>query len=197
MRVVHATGVQPGDRVLDLCAGPGGKATHLARWSARRARHGVELHPHRAELIRQAAARQGVEVDVRSSATRRPAAGDDETVRRGAARRAVHGARHRPPPAEVRWRRTPRTSPSWPSSSAAARAAADAGGAPGGQLDLRGVHLDATRDRRGRGRVRRDRPDGLRLRAGADALQLLPDVDDTDGMFIATWQRPAVGGVAD
>src|SRR5690606_4868388 len=32
--VAHAVGVKPGDRILDLCAAPGGKATHLAELSS-------------------------------------------------------------------------------------------------------------------------------------------------------------------
>jgi chloramphenicol-sensitive protein RarD len=61
-----ATGVAPGSRVLDLCAGPGGKATYLAQLVGPDGPPvtAVELHPHRAELVRSAAARQGVAVDV-------------------------------------------------------------------------------------------------------------------------------------
>jgi 16S rRNA (cytosine967-C5)-methyltransferase len=41
---------------LDMCAGPGGKAALLAGEVARRGGHltAVELHPHRAELVRRA-----------------------------------------------------------------------------------------------------------------------------------------------
>ncbi|HEV2787194.1 MAG TPA: transcription antitermination factor NusB, partial [Solirubrobacteraceae bacterium] len=65
MLVVHATGVQPGDRVLDLCAGPGGKSTHLAQlavpdWSV----VAVEREAARADMIGAAAALSGTDVEV-------------------------------------------------------------------------------------------------------------------------------------
>ena len=65
MLVVEACGVAPGDDVLDLCAGPGGKATHLAALAGPHGRvRGVELHQHRADLVTAAAARLGVALDV-------------------------------------------------------------------------------------------------------------------------------------
>ncbi|MEA2127096.1 MAG: rRNA (cytosine967-C5)-methyltransferase, partial [Solirubrobacteraceae bacterium] len=54
---------QPGDRVLDLCAAPGGKTTHLAALGARVT--AVERDATRAEQLRATAARMGAEVDVR------------------------------------------------------------------------------------------------------------------------------------
>jgi 16S rRNA (cytosine967-C5)-methyltransferase len=44
-----AVGVQPGERVLDLCAAPGGKTTQLARLAAEVV--AVELHPGRAREL--------------------------------------------------------------------------------------------------------------------------------------------------
>jgi 16S rRNA (cytosine967-C5)-methyltransferase len=52
----------PGDTVLDLCAAPGGKATHLAALGARVT--AVEKDPTRAEQLRATAARLGAELDV-------------------------------------------------------------------------------------------------------------------------------------
>jgi 16S rRNA (cytosine967-C5)-methyltransferase len=52
-----AVGVQPGERVLDLCAAPGGKATQLAQVAAEVV--AVEKHPGRARELRENAARLG------------------------------------------------------------------------------------------------------------------------------------------
>lgn len=66
MHVVAACEVAPGMRVLDLCAGPGGKTTALAQAAGE---HGqvvaVELHERRARMIADVAARLEVDVDVR------------------------------------------------------------------------------------------------------------------------------------
>ncbi|HEX2027351.1 MAG TPA: transcription antitermination factor NusB, partial [Nitriliruptorales bacterium] len=65
MLVAHATRVRSGDRVLDMCAGPGGKSTHLAALVGPTGEvTAVELHPHRARLIEDTAARVGVPVQV-------------------------------------------------------------------------------------------------------------------------------------
>jgi 16S rRNA (cytosine967-C5)-methyltransferase len=53
----RAVGVQPGERVLDLCAAPGGKATQLAEIAAEVV--AVEKHPGRARELEQNAARLG------------------------------------------------------------------------------------------------------------------------------------------
>ncbi len=57
--VAPALGAAPGDLVLDLAAGPGGKAGHLAALGARVL--AVELHPARARMVRDVARRLGVE----------------------------------------------------------------------------------------------------------------------------------------
>jgi 16S rRNA (cytosine967-C5)-methyltransferase len=67
MAVAHVLDPQPGDRVLDLCAAPGAKTTHIA---ARMGNQGtvtaVERHPGRAESLRRTARRMGAtSVEVR------------------------------------------------------------------------------------------------------------------------------------
>jgi 16S rRNA (cytosine967-C5)-methyltransferase len=54
----RAVGAEPGERVLDLCAAPGGKATQLAEVAA--AVVAVEKHPGRARELEANAARLGV-----------------------------------------------------------------------------------------------------------------------------------------
>ncbi|MBW3592324.1 MAG: SAM-dependent methyltransferase [Actinobacteria bacterium] len=55
----HAVGVEPGERVLDLCAAPGGKATQLAEVAAEVV--AVEKHPGRARELGANASRLGAE----------------------------------------------------------------------------------------------------------------------------------------
>lgn len=61
MAVVSLLDPKPGERVLDLCAAPGGKATHLAE---RLAGQGLlvanEIHPARAKILSQNIERMGV-----------------------------------------------------------------------------------------------------------------------------------------
>ncbi len=223
MQVVAATGVQPGDRVLDLCAGPGGKTTDLARLVGPDGRVvAVELHPHRAELIRQAAHTQGVEVAVvvgdatdpavLAEAARAAGVVDDAVVDDAVADDAVaddavvddavadDGAggfdvvlldapctglgtgRRRP---EVRWRREPgdvRQLAAWQrrlllAASGQLRA--------GGRLTYAVCTWTATETEAVVAMLDAARDD-LEL---LHRVQLLPDVDDTDGMFHATWRR--------
>jgi 16S rRNA (cytosine967-C5)-methyltransferase len=57
-----AVGARPGERILDLCAAPGGKATQLAAAGA--VVVAVEKHPGRARELEQNARRLGVELTV-------------------------------------------------------------------------------------------------------------------------------------
>ncbi len=57
-----AVGARPGERILDLCAAPGGKATQLAAAGADVV--GVEKHPGRARELADNARRLGVELTV-------------------------------------------------------------------------------------------------------------------------------------
>ncbi len=67
MGVGHALGPRPGERVLDLCAAPGGKTTHLAALMEDRGTLiAVERHAGRAEALRRTAERMGASVDVRT-----------------------------------------------------------------------------------------------------------------------------------
>lgn len=188
-RVVLAAGVTPGTRVLDLCAGPGGKTGYLAALAGVDGPPvvAVEQHPHRAELVRETAARLGVVVDVRLGDAVTPPVGVDErfdVVLLDAPCTGLGVGRRRP---EVRWRRTPQDVSALAEVQRRLLEAAARLVAPGGQLtysvctwtagetDAVADHLDAT---------------APHLLAGS-RTQLLPDVDDTDGMFVATWTAPA------
>jgi 16S rRNA (cytosine967-C5)-methyltransferase len=65
MLVGHAVAPRPRERVLDLCAAPGAKATHLAALTRNGARiTAVELHPARAEALGRLARRMGARLEV-------------------------------------------------------------------------------------------------------------------------------------
>ena len=74
MAVGRVLGPRPGERVLDLCAAPGGKTTHLAAlMEDRGAVVAVERHPGRAEALARTAARMGASsVEVRTADAARP-----------------------------------------------------------------------------------------------------------------------------
>ena len=60
MLIAHLLDAQPGDAVLDACAAPGGKTTHIAALTKNKARIlALDKHPQRVELINQGAARIG------------------------------------------------------------------------------------------------------------------------------------------
>jgi 16S rRNA (cytosine967-C5)-methyltransferase len=186
-RVVLAAEVRPGERVLDLCAGPGGKTTYLAALVGPEgpAVTAVELHPHRAELVRAAAERQGVAVEVHvgdAAAPPLPEGARFDVVVLDAPCTGFGTGRRRP---EVRWRRTPADVDQLAGVQRRLLRAAAKRVAPGGRLvysvctwthaetDAVADHLDA---------------------AGTDLVpvsryQLLPDREDTDGMYVAVWHR--------
>jgi 16S rRNA (cytosine967-C5)-methyltransferase len=60
--VAEAVDARSGDRVLDVCAGPGGKATALAAGGA--SVTGADLHPNRARLVSDNARSLGYEISV-------------------------------------------------------------------------------------------------------------------------------------
>jgi 16S rRNA (cytosine967-C5)-methyltransferase len=60
MLISHLVNPQPGERILDACAAPGGKTTHMAALADNRAQIvALDLHPHRVELILKGAHRLG------------------------------------------------------------------------------------------------------------------------------------------
>ena len=196
MQVVRATGVTPGDRVLDLCAGPGGKSTDLARQVGPDGRVvAVELHPHRAELIRRAARTQGVEVAVVVGDATDPAvlaeaarvagvdpAGGFDVVLLDAPCTGLGTGRRRP---EVRWRRQPDDARQLAALQRRLLLAAAGQVRPGGRLTYAVCTWTAAETEAVAGMLDAARDDLEPL----DRVQLLPDVDDTDGMFHASWRR--------
>ena len=187
-----SAGVAPGDRVLDLCAGPGGKTTHLAAQAGPGGQVvAVELHPHRARLIEQAAARVGVDVDVRVGDALQPPLGADErfdVVLLDAPCTGLGTGRRRP---EIRWRVTPEDVAELADLQRRLLRVAGERVAPGGRLTYSVCTWT--------------RAETVEVAEGFDAAvgwpvaarrQLFGDVDDTDGMFVTRWEREPSGPVA-
>ncbi|MFI8711258.1 16S rRNA (cytosine(967)-C(5))-methyltransferase RsmB [Brevibacillus brevis] len=63
MLVAPALAAQPGMRVLDACAAPGGKTTHIAEMMENRGEIiASDVHPHKRDLIANAAKRLGITI---------------------------------------------------------------------------------------------------------------------------------------
>ncbi|MBW3621460.1 MAG: methyltransferase domain-containing protein [Actinobacteria bacterium] len=187
MLVVRATRVAAGDHVLDLCSGPGGKATHLAAIvGASGSVTGVELHPHRARLVEETAARMGVAVDVRiGDATAPPLQGGEvfDVVLLDGPCTGLGTGRRRP---EVRWRRQPEDVASLARLQRRMLDVAVERTRPGGHLTFSVCTWTAGETTE----VVRDLLERAGDRVGlVEERQLRPDTDGTDGMYLATFRR--------
>jgi len=133
MLVAHALDPQPGERVLDLCAAPGGKTTHLAAlMGARGAITAIERHGGRARALERTAARMGavnVTVEVGDGASPRP--GRFDRVLLDAPCSGLGTLQSRP---DLRWRATPERARALAGEQARLLSAAGAACAPGGTL---------------------------------------------------------------
>ncbi len=188
MWVVTATGVAAGATVLDLCAGPGGKSTYLASLAGPAgAVTAVELHPHRARTVAEAAERLGVDIEVVVGDAADPPLPPEaryDVVLLDAPCTGLGTGRRRP---EVRWRRSPEDAATLASLQRRLLAAAAARVAPGGRLTY-SVCTWTAAETDGVAGWFDGHAAGSDLAAG-ERRQLLPDVEGTDGMYVASWQR--------
>ena len=60
MLVAHALGASDDDVVLDCCAAPGGKTTHIAEGLTTGQVYALDLHEHKVKLIKDSAERLGL-----------------------------------------------------------------------------------------------------------------------------------------
>jgi 16S rRNA (cytosine967-C5)-methyltransferase len=185
MVVARTLGPQPGERVLDLCAAPGAKTTHLAALAGDEGELvAVERHAGRARSLRRTLER----MHVRSATV--------ETADAGAARpgdlfdrvlvdppcSGLGTLQSRP---DLRWRTSPERIADLAPQQARILAAGAAATRPGGTL----VYSVCTISRA----ESEDVVDGFlaahpEWRADAP-VQLAPDTDGTDGFFIACLRR--------
>jgi 16S rRNA (cytosine967-C5)-methyltransferase len=198
MAVAHTLAPQPGEHVLDLCAAPGGKTTHLAALMENAGRIvAVERHPGRADALRRTAARMGADiVDVRTADAAEPLAETFDRVLVDPPCSDLGTLAARP---DARWRKAGR-----PAALAELQARILAAGAsalrPGGRLvystctispsenehvvaAFLAAHEDFSADDLGTERPVWKHP------TMPQYLQTLPHRDRTDGFFVARLRR--------
>ncbi len=196
--VVRVLDPQPGERVADVCAAPGGKALHVAALVGSGVVAAADLAPARVALIRRQADRLGLRPAVLVQDGTRPAlrAGGFDRVLVDAPCSGIGSARRRP---ELLWR-VPRDRLTGLAARQVAIAAASADLLrPGGRLvfavcTFPRSETDAVCDVLVRRRpdlepLATPGPDGTVMRH-----RLWPHRDGSDGMFVAAFRRADGGG---
>jgi 16S rRNA (cytosine967-C5)-methyltransferase len=135
MMVAHCVGALAGERVLDLCAAPGGKTTHLAAlMGAQGDVVAVERHAGRARALQRTAARMGavnVSVQLGDATVRHGAGAVFERVLVDAPCSGLGTLQSRP---DLRWRASPAAVAALAAQQARLLSAAAAACAPGATL---------------------------------------------------------------
>jgi 16S rRNA (cytosine967-C5)-methyltransferase len=177
MHVARAVDPQPGERILDLCAAPGGKTTHLAALM-----HGegpivaVERHAGRARALVETARRmrvRNVRVEVGDAQTR-PRTERFDRVLLDPPCSGLGTVQGHP---DIRWRASPERTARMAEGQRALLRAAEALLAPGGRL----VYATCT--------LLREENEDVVASSTLPVVAtrtLAPDTDGTDGFFIAT-----------
>ena len=192
--VVQALDPQPGDRVLDVCAAPGGKAAHAACLSgARGLVVAADVSPRRLGLVRANTERLGVRALILAQDARRPALrGGFDRVLVDAPCSGFGSARRRP---ELLWRARKDDLSGLARLQVGIATAAAGLLRPGGRLvysvcTFPRAETDAACDailRRAPGLEPAEiaGPDG-----SAERVRLWPHRHGCDGMFVAAFRRP-------
>jgi 16S rRNA (cytosine967-C5)-methyltransferase len=191
--VAAAVGAVPGERVLDLCAAPGGKATAMAAHADRPGAYVVaaELSPARAGLVVENADRLGASVStVIADGTSPPFAEQSfDRVLIDAPCSGLGALRRRP---DARWRMTPDTIDELVILQRRLLAHAAPLVRPGGALVYSVCTLTAVESIEHAAPhgfdVDDTAPDGM-WRPFAHGWRVLPHDDDTDGMVLVRYRR--------
>jgi 16S rRNA (cytosine967-C5)-methyltransferase len=212
MLVARALDPSPGDRVLDLCAAPGGKSTHLAALMHGRGQIlAIEQNPRRAGALRRAAQRlraSNIDVEVADARRQRPGG---EVFDRVLVDPPCSGLGTLQARADLRWRVTPESVAQMARAQAQILAAGAAALRPGGMLVYSTCTISSTENERLIAAFLDSHPDfglndladehpalelSLACVAGASApattsgvLLTLPHRDHTAGFFIARLLR--------
>ncbi|MFZ0092046.1 MAG: 16S rRNA (cytosine(967)-C(5))-methyltransferase RsmB [Solirubrobacteraceae bacterium] len=201
MLVSRMLAPQPGERVLDLCAAPGGKTTHLAALMDDRGElTAVERHRGRAQSLRRTLERMHVRratVEVADASAPRAQAQQFDRVLVDPPCSGLGTLQSRP---DLRWRTSPEQIAELATVQARVLRAGAAATAPGGQLvysvctisraeseevvdGFLAEHPGWSEDSGAGGASARDAGGGRRYR------HLAPDTDGTDGFFVARLRR--------
>ena len=200
MLVSRVLAPRPGERVLDMCAAPGAKTTHLAALMKNEGELvAVERDPGRARELRENCERMGATcVEVRQAdATAAPPGRPFERILLDAPCSDLGTLRSRP---DARWRKSPEQVERVAREQAALLDAAAAGLAPGGTLVYSTCTISPPENARQVERLLAAEPSLRADDLGAEHpefhgagdprfLQLLPHRDGTDGFFIARIRR--------
>lgn len=177
MHVARAVDPQPGERILDLCAAPGGKTTHLSALMGGEGQIvAVERHAGRARSLVETCLRMragNVRVEVGEVQTR-PKTERFDRVLLDPPCSGLGTVQGHP---DIRWRASPERTARMAEEQRALLQAAEALLVPGGRL----VYSTCTLMRE----ENEDIVAGARLPV-VTARTLAPDTDGTDGFFIAT-----------
>jgi 16S rRNA (cytosine967-C5)-methyltransferase len=185
MAVARALAPRGGERVLDLCAAPGAKTTHLAALTGDEGELvAVERHPGRAEALRRTLARMRIRsatVEIADAATLQVKEAFDRVLVDPPCS-GLGTLQSRP---DLRWRTSPERIAELAPQQARMLAAGAAATRPGGTL----VYSVCTISRA----ESEDVVDGFLAGhpewAAQAPVRLAPDSDGTDGFFIATLHR--------
>jgi 16S rRNA (cytosine967-C5)-methyltransferase len=196
--VAQVVGARGGERVLDACAAPGSKTTQIAAQAGALVVAG-DLHGHRLRVVRESAARQGLEniLTVVYDAESSPlpfAAGAFRRVLVDAPCTGTGTLRHNP---EIRWRITPADVAELAARQRRILARAAHAVAPGGRLvySTCSVELEENEEvvaaflatHPAFELTRPDVPERLLTKEGA--ARTWPQRDDTDGFFVAAFEK--------
>jgi 16S rRNA (cytosine967-C5)-methyltransferase len=203
MLVSHALDPQPGENVLDLCAAPGAKTTHVASLMRDDGRIvAVDSDAGRARAIEVNCARLGVScVDVRTADARASAFGKDfDRVLVDPPCSDLGTLQSRP---DVRWRKGTAQLAALATIQRELLEAAAASVRPGGRLVYSTCTIDTTENQHQIEEFLARHGDfsafdlsgpypplaGIEVRTGGNFIQTMPHRDGTDGFFIAALTR--------
>ncbi|HEX8096787.1 MAG TPA: RsmB/NOP family class I SAM-dependent RNA methyltransferase, partial [Pyrinomonadaceae bacterium] len=197
--VAHALGAQPGELILDACAAPGSKTTHIAARTSSRA-HVVagDLYEHRLRLVREAVGRQRaatvslVAYDAEAALPFKSALFDRVLVD---APCTGTGTLRRNP--EIRWRISPSDIPDLASRQASILRNAARAVRPGGRLVYSTCSVEPEENEEVVEAFLNERGDFVesaldvpgRMKVGAGRARTWPHRDGSDGFFVAAFER--------
>jgi 16S rRNA (cytosine967-C5)-methyltransferase len=183
MLVSRVLDPQPGERVLDLCAAPGAKTTHMAALMEGRGEVvAVEAHAGRAEALAANARRMGAGSVRVLAQDARQTVGSFDRVLLDPPCSDLGTLQSRP---DVRWRKDPELIERVAGQQAELLEAAAAQVRPGGVLVYSTCTISASENEEQMRAFLSDHPDFRHDRT----VRLLPHRDRTDGFFIARLER--------